>query len=797
MPATPAKKTKPGLLLEEIVRQSSELKDLGRSAMLGKLIHKYRDEVISKKLTHSKKDGRLPRSLSEATDEAVKGLYLAGAAIYPEEAAHLCVLAIGGYGRARLAPFSDIDLLFLHSPRASQKIKPLLDFMLYPMWDAGLTVSQCVHTASSAIDFAKEDIEGCTSFLDARALIGHERLSAEFLTRFDKYRQQSIPAFIEAKLAERDSRLVRSGNSRYLVEPDVKEGKGGLRDVDTLHWLARYAYGPQATEKLISLGFFSEEDLAAFGKSLGFLWSVRFQLHMIKGRADEHLSFDVQRQVAARLGYKDRSSAKAVERLMKHYFLNAREIGRMTGIISTALEEAQVKRSRLFDGGFLGMGSKRIRAQQARKIRLDEFGLVDGFVLQGDRLNFKKTTKTIEKNPLELVRLFRIAGRKPACEIHPDALKKVAEAVPSLRSSQMKTPEIARALEKILLDTEDPEHVLRDMSETGLLGLCVPAFGMLVGRVVYGLYRRFTVDEHVLKSIGILTNIHKGNEASDHPISTQIMKRTTTPLAFYLAVLLHETAYALPQPDQDKVERKIKTSLSPFIIKQPLHDDVVWVASHHKIMAHMATRRNVMEARTVSQFAELVGTVERLNLLIVLTVCHLRVAGINSWDRWTRRNISVLYQATMAWFEGGELALARNLKQRRDGLRSKTARKLKDWPVPQLDRFFDRLSDGFFEAVNPEAAARFARLLDSVDQSDRQRASGHQSTGQGDVTLTLLDEGMVEAIIYSRDRPGLYANIAGVIATCGGDGAGIDCFSCTRAGERRGHGCQYLHFPRP
>jgi [protein-PII] uridylyltransferase len=751
------KKSAPALL-DQIVQSSAETSDMARSTVLGRLIREERSKAIEQAMAKTSDGFVLSRMLSDITDEAIKGLYVAGAAVFPDEARHLSVLAVGGYGRRRLAPFSDIDLLVLHSAKAGQSIKPLLDFILYALWDAGLTVGQTVHSPSTALNFVKEDVEGCTSFLDARPLIGNDKLSGEFITRFDKYRQQSAPGFVEAKLAERDARIALGQNSRYIVEPDIKEGKGGLRDVQTLHWLAKYAYGPLSNEEMIRKGVFTEEDVMAFDKALAFLWSVRFQLHVTKGRADEQLSFDVQPIVAEKLGYKDRKSSSAAERLMKHYFLNAREVGRMTGIISTALEDAQVKKSRLFDGTFLGVGGRQGKSGRSRRIRADEFGAPDAFVLKGDRLNFADPAHDLQKNTLDILRLFRIAGRAPACEIHPDALRSIAEIVPKLRPSDFKDEDHVATVKAIILDTENPESVLRDMSELGVLGKCFPAFAMLIGRVVYGLYRRFTVDEHVLKSIGVLNLIHRGEDAEYNPVSTKIMQETDMPLHFYLAILMHETAYALPQPDQQKVERKVRSSLAPYIDNKNQLDDVVWVASHHKIMAHTATRRNIMETRTVSQFAETVGTIERLNLLIVLTVSHLRVAGINSWDKWTRRDISVLYDATAAWFRGGEAALRDSLKKRRDALRSKTARKLKEWPVTQLDRFFGRLSDGFFEGVNPDSAARFAKLLDKVDRESE----------QGDVVLTVLEEGMVEAIVYSRDKPGLYANVAGAIAQTGG-----------------------------
>ena len=730
--------------------------DRERSSVLGKLIRDAREQAISEALPKARRGVPLAEKLSALTDDAVTALYEAGSRVYPEEAKFLAVAAIGGYGRGKLAPYSDIDLLFLHTPRAEQKIKPLLDFILYALWDAGLAVSQFVYSPAMALDFAKEDHAGCTSFIDTRPLAGNERLTSEFITRFDKYRERTINEFVTQKLEERSARLVEDRASRYAVEPDIKEGKGGLRDVQTIYWLSRYAYGVRNVDDQVEAGVLTEEEAVQFRKAIEFFWSLRVHLHDIKGRADECLTFDVQPEIAERLGYHRRGKMEPAERLMKHYFLHAREVGRLIGVLSTSLEEAEFKTSRLFDSGIFNFRAKRGTTEKIRAIRQDEIGPADPFVLKGDRMNFVDP-EGLEERPLDMFRLFRFAGRKPACEIHPDALQAVATAARHVSRKSMKTPEMALVFKQILLDTEEPVRVLRDMSEAGLLGQYLPAFGMLIGRMKRGLYRRYTLDEHVLKSLEILVKIRRGEAASDHPISSQIMQGTSDVLPFYLAVFMHETERAYPAQERGRVARRINSSIAHILKDADARAHVVWAVMNHRLMSRTSARRNVMDPQTVRRFAEEVQTQERLDLMLVLTICHLRVAGINSWDKWTRRDISVLYQATRAWLKGGEPALAEFMLRRRAVLRNKTARHLPDWSVTQLDNFFGRMASEFFEGVNPSSAARFAQLVREVDQSSI----------PGRAVVNPLADGMAEVMVYSRDKPGLFADIAGVIAMSG------------------------------
>ncbi|WP_306252575.1 [protein-PII] uridylyltransferase [Parvularcula sp. IMCC14364] len=755
-----------------ITRIAPELSFRESSFKLGQLIRDTRSDSYAKVFNRTRKGEIINKRLSDVTDAGIKGLFEAGAWHFPEEARYLAILAVGGYGRGALAPYSDIDLLFLHAPYARQKIKPLTDFILYALWDTGFSIAQCVHSPASAVAFAKEDLSGNTSFLDARMLIGEQSIVDDFRARYEKHRQQTVREFVEAKLEEREQRLSEDHASRYQVEPDVKEGKGGVRDLQTIHWLARYTQGSASLPEHHEAGVFSDEEAASYRKSLDFMWSVRVQMHDLRGRADERLTFDIQPAIAERLGYQDRERMPAAERLMKHYFITAAEVGRLTGVICASLEEAELKSPRLFVSSLFQSLNKGLFGASAKRIRADEIGHTDNFALRNGRLDFVDHA-SVAQSPVDMFRLFRIAGRAPACDIHPDALKTVASEARFLDKATISDPEIATCFEAILTDTEDTESILRDMTEVSLLGSYFPVFGRLVGRVKYGLFRTYTLEEHTLKSIGILIDIMHEGLKKEYPISTGIILNAESVLPYFLAVALQEAHEALPHLSVDRVEREVRKSIRPLLADKARISDIIWVVTNHKLMAGTAARRNIMEARLVQSFCEDVGSVERLNLLMVLTACRLRVLGLQSSDNWTRRDITVLYEAARAWLENGNDGLEKLLLKRRQSFRNKTARYLNDWSVPELEKFFARLDPAFFDGATPLSAARFARLTKSVDQT----------SSSGKSIVTELDSGLTEVMVYSRDRPGLYASVAGTIAAVGGSVRASSAFPVTAVGK--------------
>ncbi|HKR90582.1 MAG TPA: bifunctional uridylyltransferase/uridylyl-removing protein, partial [Phenylobacterium sp.] len=336
--------------------------------------------------------------ISGVTDEVITALYdFVTVHVYrarnPSEGERLAVMAVGGYGRGTLAPFSDIDLLFVRPYKQTAHAESVIEYMLYALWDLGFKVGHASRTIEECIRLSREDFTIRTSILEARRLTGDAALASDLLRRFKTDVVKGTGAeFVAAKLKERDERHARAGSSRYMVEPNVKEGKGGLRDLNTLFWIAQYLHPGEPIERVMQLEMFERREVSAFIRAFDFLWAVRSHLHFTTGRPEERLTFDLQPEIARRMGYGDRGDAPAVERFMRRYFLVAKEVGALTRVFAAKLEAEKVKSRPT------GI-SRLLPRRRPKKKPLDE----PGFHEVGGRLDVDGP-ETFERDPVNLLR---------------------------------------------------------------------------------------------------------------------------------------------------------------------------------------------------------------------------------------------------------------------------------------------------------------------------------------------------------------------------------------------------------
>src|SRR4051812_27985833 len=379
----------------------------------------------------------------------------------------MAVVATGGYGRGLLAPGSDIDLLFLLPYKQTAWGEQVAEGILYCLWDMGLKVGHATRSVDECIRQARADMTIRTALLEARYLLGDRGLFDEFVSRFDKDIVKGTAAlFVAAKLAEREERLRRAGQSRYLVEPNVKEGKGGLRDLHTLFWIAKYVYRVREPAELIASGVFDAEEYQMFRGAEDFLWAVRCHMHFVTGRAEERLSFDIQREIAVRLGYTAHPGMRDVERFMKHYFLVAKDVGDLTAILCAGLEEREAKPMPVLD---------RVMARfkpRPRRVVLES----DDFVVDNNRINIADAS-ACRRDPVNLMRMFRLA-QKHNPTFHPAAIHAAARSL-RLIDQKLREDRQANSLFFEILTCEGAEVVLRRMNEAGVLGRFVRAFGRI------------------------------------------------------------------------------------------------------------------------------------------------------------------------------------------------------------------------------------------------------------------------------------------------------------------------------
>src|SRR6202011_5422890 len=403
--------------------------------------------------------------------------------------------------------------LFLLPYKQTAWGESIAETILYCLWDMGLKVGHATRSIDECIRQAKADMTVRTAMLEARFLLGDRKLFDDMGARFAKdVVQNSAREFVAAKLAERAERHGRAGQSRYLVEPNIKDGKGGLRDLHTLFWIAKYVYQVREPEELIDREVFDRDEYNMFRRCEDFLWSVRCNMHFLAGRAEERLSFDIQRDIAVRLGCPEPPGLEDAERFMKHYFLTAKHVGDLTAILCAGLEERQA-----MPAPVLSRIIARFRPARGPQ-RLTE---TDDFVIDNNRINIAGP-KVFARDPVNLIRLFYLA-QKHNLAIHPEAMRLATHSLKLIDKDLREDKEATRLFLEILTSKNDAETVLRRMNEAGVLGEFVRAFGRIVAMMQFNMYHHYTVDEHLLRCIGVLNEIERG-ENPDFTLANDLVR---------------------------------------------------------------------------------------------------------------------------------------------------------------------------------------------------------------------------------------------------------------------------------
>ncbi|TVR95382.1 MAG: [protein-PII] uridylyltransferase [Rhodospirillales bacterium] len=655
--------------------------------------------------------------------------------------ADIAVVATGGYGRDELSPFSDIDLMFLIPDSSKPSRADVIEFALYMLWDMGLKVGHATRTVDDCVKLAREDLTIRTSLLEARWLWGNQELYARFEKRFESdVIAGTGTAFVESKLAERDARHARMGDSRYVLEPHIKEGKGGLRDLQTLFWIAKYLYRVKDMDELVDRGVFTPVDARHFRQTQDFLWTVRCQLHYVTGRPEERLTFDVQGIIADRLGYRDRPGASGVERFMKHYFLMTKAVGDLTRVLCAVLEEDHRK------------SRKRLRLPSLASLRR----VPAGFRMDGNRLTVTGQDVFAE-DPVRMLRLFREAQRLEV-DIQPHALRLVRQNLRLIDAGVRADPEANSLFMAMLTDGKGSEVTLRRLNEAGVFGRFIPEFGRVVAQMQYDMYHVHTVDEHTIQAIGILQRIEAGELAERHPTASRIIGDIRSRRALYLATLLHDVGKGRGG-DHSEIGADMAEHLAPRLGLDAWEAEaVVWLVRYHLLMSRTAFKRDVDNGKTVTDFVELVQSPERLRMLLVLTGADIDAVGPGIWNAWKEGLLSELYYRAMEEIEmtGGQPSERRS--QRVAKAKARLQEKLSDWDEALLETFMTRGYSDYWLAFDAESQAYHFRLMRQAEAEGQRLRIEARALPNRDVT---------ELTVYAPDHPGLFARMAGAMALSG------------------------------
>ncbi len=713
--------------------------------------------------------------LSECEDNLIRAIHdWAARYVHPglPASARPTIAAVGGYGRGMLAPGSDIDLLFLLPDAPTLETRKIIETMLYVLWDLKQKVGHATRSIEECLKLARADMTIRTTLLEARLIMGDEALFDRLRVRFDReIVAKTASEFVAAKLAERDARIKRAGESRYLVEPNVKEGKGGLRDLNTLFWIAKYVYRVRSAHELVAAGLFTQRELALFSRCEEFLWAVRCHLHFFAGRAEERLSFDLQRPIAERLGYAARAGQADVERFMKHYFLVAKDVGDLTAIVCAALEERHAKPTQALDR-FLGRLRRRPRA-------VADAG---DFKIEHDRIAVIRDD-AFERDPVNLIRLYRAADRS-SLAIHPDATRLVTRSLKRIDAKLRANPEANRLFLEILTSRRSPETALRRMNEAGVLGRFIPDFGRVVGMMQFSMYHHYTVDEHLLRTVGVLSQIEAGSLEEDQPLVREMLPQIPNRTALYVAAFLHDIAKGRPE-DHSLAGAEVARRLCPRLGLSPADcERVVWLVQWHLAMSNMAQGRDLVDPRTAESLAAIVQTLERMRMLLALTVSDICAVGPGVWNGWKGQLLRTLFWETEVVLGGGHSAIDR--KARVAAAQEALRRSLPGWSDPDFDAYAQRHYPAYWLKVELARQVAHARLFYAMAAEVRSLATE---------VATDARRGVTELTIVAPDHPRLLSIVAGACAGSGGnivdahiftttDGFALDTFFVSRAFDR-------------
>ncbi len=720
------------------------------------------------------KGRKCAHGLARFQDELIALIYdYTAAHVYratnPSDAERMAIVATGGYGRGLLAPGSDIDLLFLLPYKQTPWGESVAEYMLYILWDLGFKVGHATRTVDQCLKMAHSDMTIRTALLDIWLVHGDGQLFAELTDRLRKdVFDGTARAFIDAKMTERDERHRRAGESRYKVEPNVKDGKGGLRDLHTLHWMSKYLFGQEVGPSTVEAGIFTPAEFTTFRKSEDFLWSVRCHLHFLTGRAEERLTFELQPAMAEKLGYRAKSGLLAVERFMKHYFLVAKDVGDLTTILCSELEMKQAKASPGL-GRLLDPTSWTFRRQVRQHT---------DFRFDNDRLNVADQD-VFKRDPVNLLRFFARAAETNAF-LHPNAIRLLRQSLRLIDDQLRSDPEANRHFIDLVSSQHNPEATLRRMNEAGVLGRFIPEFGRVVAMMQFNMYHHYTVDEHLIRTVGMLADIEHGGALDELPLSSEIIKSIQNRRLLYVTAFLHDVGKGRGE-DHSIVGARIARELCPRLGFSPAETDTAaWLIEQHLTMSSMAQSRDISDPKTARDFADIVQSPERLKLLTLLTVADIRAVGPGVWNGWKGQLIRNLYHETEPLVGGGHTTTGR--PQRIEEMKQALRQALADWPAEEVERFIGRHFPDYWLRTDTKAQVTHARLIRRAEQEGLKLASDAKTDKFTSVTeLTVFAPNHARLLsLFAGACAANGANIVGAHITTTRDGFALDTFLLVR-----------------
>jgi [protein-PII] uridylyltransferase len=688
---------------------------------------------------HGASGHAIVQSYTAAMDRLICALFDAANAEYVERYSRLdqrcSVVAQGGYGRGELNPCSDIDLLFLYPNKREPYIEHVAERMLYALWDTNLTVGHAMRNVRECVRMAARDFKIKTSLLDGRHLCGDEALYAEFATAMERdVLKRSAARFFKEKLAENEERHERYGDSVYILEPQLKEGEGGLRDLHTAMWMAKVKFKTNSIAQLVQKGIITERELVELEAAHDFLFRVRNALHFLSGQHQDQLTFEYQERIAADLGFAGTATVKGVEQFMRTYYLHAATINRFAEqIIERCLERE--------------LPYRLIGRFTSREIR-------PGVVISEGVLSINGV-ELLRNEARNMIAIFGAAQRHDV--IISTSTKRLIRANLDLIDNQRRRdPGLVAAFFEVLGGKYRVYETLLDMHRVGVLGAFLPEFGALLCMVLHDLYHIYTVDEHSLRGIFELERLRAGAYKDRVPLLTQVVREIDRIEILFLALLLHDIGKGHGGGHSEHGARMTADIATRLQLNTDDAEQLQFLVAHHLTMSHLAQRRDIHDEHLIIDFAKRVETLDNLKKLYLLTFADMRAVGPKIWNKWHDMLLGELYMRTLEVFEREEF-IEEDYAHRVQRVKDRVAAAA-DGSSDQsaLCGFLAEMPDRYFLGTAEESIAHHIHLVNRLNGAPYLSEVKHYPERE-----------FSEFTVATRDRSGLFSMLTGVLLAHG------------------------------
>lgn len=643
------------------------------------------------------------------------------------------LFAVGGYGRRELCPYSDMDLMFLVPDKIDDDtLRKIIEPFLYALWDKGLKVGYSVRSLEETCAAAKRDMTILTSLLDVRLIQGRKEVEKDLRenirTLFNAEEKQK---YVQFTLQNRIERHKKFGETRFVLEPNIKDGKGGLRDYQSLFWISRVLYGARKASDLVKRGIIKESEARHFEKCYTYLLTIRAHLQDIAGRAEDRLHFDLQPALASRLGYRQKSNARAVERFMKHYFKVAKDVGDLTRIICAEIEAENEKSSLEMSG-------------HSR----DHFY---GLALKNGRVTFRDKNQPCNC-PRDMISLFRVS-QETNYDIHPEAIRLITKNINRINDQVRNDVTANQQFLEVLTARKDAAFTLRRMNEADVLGRFVTEFRHAQALMQFDRYHVYTVDEHTFQAIDILHRIEAGELIKDAPLASQLIHEIENRRAIFIAMFLHDVGKGKNR-DHSEVGAEYVEMLAPrFGLSEKGTRQAQWLVQNHLKLSKTAFVKDLQDEEVIRSFAEFVEDKERLRLLTILTTADIMAVGPGRWTAWKDYLITDLYSKTHKWLSGHKPDIFERPKLPESYKKGETRIEFEDIPAQHATRvnIFTPDRFGLFSLLCGGLTLAGASILDARIETLSTDNPGSGDTG-GDIAMDSFTIQTTDGYPYDTDK---------------------------------------------